>query len=122
MKKHSNPAYIVNGGKPLHGSVKVSGAKNAATKQLVASLLTDDEVKLTNVPQIGDVDATIELLQGLGVKVVQRKMSSQSTPKELRMAMWLPPSVARIVYRFYSLARFYIALAKLASQRRGVVK
>jgi UDP-N-acetylglucosamine 1-carboxyvinyltransferase len=72
MPKKSNPAYIVNGGKPLRGTVKVSGAKNAATKQLVATLLTDDEVKLTNVPQIGDVDATLELLKGLGVKISRK--------------------------------------------------
>ncbi|MDF1497074.1 MAG: UDP-N-acetylglucosamine 1-carboxyvinyltransferase [Patescibacteria group bacterium] len=72
MKKNSNPAYIVNGGKPLYGSVKIGGAKNAATKQMVASLLTDDEVKLTNVPQIGDVDATIELLKSLGVKIAHK--------------------------------------------------
>jgi UDP-N-acetylglucosamine 1-carboxyvinyltransferase len=72
MSKKSNPAYIVNGGKPLNGTVRVSGAKNAATKQLVASILTNDQVKLTNVPQIGDVDATIELLRGLGVKVAQK--------------------------------------------------
>ncbi|MBD3281822.1 UDP-N-acetylglucosamine 1-carboxyvinyltransferase [Candidatus Uhrbacteria bacterium] len=67
----STPAYIVNGGKPLNGSVKVSGAKNAATKQLVASLLTDETVVLGNVPQIGDVAATIELLRGLGVGINQ---------------------------------------------------
>jgi len=72
MKKNAKPAYLINGGKPLRGTVKVAGAKNAATKQLVASLLTDDEVKLANVPQIGDVDATIELLRSLGVKVVQK--------------------------------------------------
>lgn len=67
----SNSAYIVNGGKPLKGSVKVSGAKNAVTKQLVASLLTDDEVVLSNVPQIGDVEATVVLLRGLGVHIKQ---------------------------------------------------
>jgi len=61
--------YTVRGGKPLQGEVRVSGAKNAATKQLVASLLTDETVELTNVPAIGDVDATIEMLQGLGAKV-----------------------------------------------------
>jgi len=82
-KSNSIPAYIVNGGKPLHGTVRVSGAKNAATKQLVAALLTDSEVVLRNVPAIGDVDATIELLQGLGVKIDRRddqvSVSAKST-------------------------------------------
>lgn len=65
-------AYIVHGGKPLNGTVTISGAKNAATKQLVASLLTDEEVVLTNVPNISDVAATVELLKSLGVVVEQK--------------------------------------------------
>ncbi|MDD5726040.1 MAG: UDP-N-acetylglucosamine 1-carboxyvinyltransferase [Patescibacteria group bacterium] len=62
-------AYLVQGGHSLKGEVLVSGAKNAATKQLVAALLSDEPVILHNVPQIGDVSATIEMLEGLGVKV-----------------------------------------------------
>ena len=79
--------YTVRGGKPLQGEVRVSGAKNAATKQLVASLLTDETVELTNVPAIGDVDATIEMLQGLGAKVDWKdnratvKASGMNTPE-----------------------------------------
>jgi UDP-N-acetylglucosamine 1-carboxyvinyltransferase len=69
MSKKKQPFYIVNGGKPLSGTVTVSGAKNAATKQLVASLLTDEPVVLSNVPDIGDVAATIELIAGLGAKI-----------------------------------------------------
>src|SRR5687767_4044827 len=51
--------YRIEGGAPLRGRIKASGAKNAATKQIVASLLTDEEVVLHNVPQIGDVAITI---------------------------------------------------------------
>lgn len=66
---NNDRAYLVTGGKPLEGEVRVSGAKNAATKQLVAALLTDEQVTLRNVPAIGDVDATIEMLRGLGAEV-----------------------------------------------------
>ncbi|MBU2566679.1 UDP-N-acetylglucosamine 1-carboxyvinyltransferase [Patescibacteria group bacterium] len=62
-------SYIVRGGNPLNGEISVSGAKNAATKQMVACLLTSDPVTLKNIPQIGDVEATAELLEGLGVKI-----------------------------------------------------
>lgn len=62
-------AYAVKGGTSLKGEVALSGAKNAATKQLVAALLADEPVVLHNVPQIGDVSATIEMLQGLGVEI-----------------------------------------------------
>ena len=52
----------ITGGKPLKGEIGVSGAKNAATKELVAALLTPESVRLTNVPRIGDVDVTLEML------------------------------------------------------------
>ena len=61
--------YRIEGGAPLRGRIKASGAKNAATKQIVASLLTDEEVVLHNVPQIGDVAITIEIVQSLGATV-----------------------------------------------------
>ena len=61
--------YRIEGGAPLKGRIKASGAKNAATKQIVASLLTDEEVVLRNVPQIGDVAITIDIVQSLGAQV-----------------------------------------------------
>src|SRR3954454_10122048 len=61
--------YRIEGGAPLKGHIKASGAKNAATKQIVASLLTDEEVILHNVPQIGDVAITIDIVQSLGAQV-----------------------------------------------------
>src|SRR4051794_20628381 len=61
--------YRIEGGAPLRGRIRASGAKNAATKQIVASLLTDEEVVLHNVPQIGDVAITIEIVQSLGAHV-----------------------------------------------------
>ncbi|MFA5129701.1 MAG: UDP-N-acetylglucosamine 1-carboxyvinyltransferase [Patescibacteria group bacterium] len=72
MTSHS-ASIRITGGVPLKGTVCVSGAKNAATKELVACLLTDEEVTLTNVPDIGDVDVTIEMLRGLGVQVERNK-------------------------------------------------
>ncbi len=65
-------AYQVVGGVPLCGEVCVSGAKNAATKELVAALLADEPVTLENVPKIGDVEMTIEMLCALGVKITRR--------------------------------------------------
>jgi UDP-N-acetylglucosamine 1-carboxyvinyltransferase len=61
----------ITGGRPLNGEVMISGAKNAATKELVACLLSKVPVVLTNVPKIGDVDVTIEMLKGLGVTIEQ---------------------------------------------------
>jgi UDP-N-acetylglucosamine 1-carboxyvinyltransferase len=59
--------YEIEGGKPLVGRVAVGGAKNAATKQIVASLLTDEPVTLHNVPDMGDTALTLEMCQSIGL-------------------------------------------------------
>lgn len=62
-------SFIIEGGKPLIGSVTVSGNKNAVLPGMAASLLTDEEVLLENVPRISDVRTMGLLLQDLGVHV-----------------------------------------------------
>lgn len=66
--KHS---LSITGGKPLHGTVKISGAKNAVSKMMIASLLTDQPVTLRNVPDISEVDITGEILEAIGARVVR---------------------------------------------------
>ncbi len=61
--------FIVEGGRPLSGTIDLAGAKNAVTKVLVASLLTADKCVFENAPQIGDRAITIELCEALGSKV-----------------------------------------------------
>lgn len=65
-----NDHFIIEGGHPLQGAVRVSGNKNAALPMLAASLLTDQPVTLHNVPRIGDVGIMLALLQDLGVRVL----------------------------------------------------
>lgn len=62
--------FIINGGKPMHGTVRVGGAKNVALKILIASLLTDDEIVIHNVPKLRDVYALIDVLKSLGVSAL----------------------------------------------------
>ncbi len=59
----------IEGGVPLVGEVQASGAKNAMTKLLVASLLSDKPCTFYNVPDIGDVRVTVELCQEIGMQV-----------------------------------------------------
>jgi len=59
----------IRGGKPLSGRVRVAGAKNAATKMMIASLLTAGEVVLDNCPQIEDITITAEILAAVGSHV-----------------------------------------------------
>lgn len=62
-------SFEVMGGKPLKGRITPQGAKNEALQVLCAVLLTEEPVTLRNVPAIRDVQASMELLAGLGVKV-----------------------------------------------------
>ncbi len=59
----------ITGGTPLKGNVKAAGAKNAITKLLVASLLSDKKVVFYNVPNIGEVDITVELCREIGSQI-----------------------------------------------------
>ena len=59
----------ITGGTPLRGYVKAAGAKNAMTKLLVASLLSDKKCRFYNVPDIGDVEVTVALCQESGMHV-----------------------------------------------------
>jgi UDP-N-acetylglucosamine 1-carboxyvinyltransferase len=61
--------FLLKGGKPLHGSIKISGAKNAASKLIIASLLTDEPVHITNCPiSIGEILVTKSICEALGSK------------------------------------------------------
>ncbi|MDR2875044.1 MAG: UDP-N-acetylglucosamine 1-carboxyvinyltransferase [Methylobacillus sp.] len=62
---------VIQGGKPLTGEVRISGAKNAALPILCASLLTGDPLALTNVPDLNDIRTMLKLLEQMGVKVWQ---------------------------------------------------
>ena len=58
--------FVIEGGFPLSGTIAPAGNKNAALPVLAASLLTEEEVVLRNIPQIRDVYAMLELLTELG--------------------------------------------------------
>ena len=67
-----NQRFVIEGGHPIGGRIRPSGNKNAALPLIAATLLTDDEVVLTNVPAIRDVEALISILRDLGVTVTPR--------------------------------------------------
>lgn len=66
-----NEAFEIRGGKQLHGEITPQGAKNEALQILCAVLLTDDEVRIKNIPDIQDVNRLIEILGDFGVKVTK---------------------------------------------------
>lgn len=60
---------VIKGGNKLHGSVQIAGAKNASLPLMVASILTDEKLTLTNLPHVADISTMANLLANLGVKI-----------------------------------------------------
>ncbi len=69
------PKFIIQGGKPLSGQISVSGAKNSALKIIPASLLSRNTIHITNLPNIEDVDRSLEVLADLGAKIDRQENS-----------------------------------------------
>jgi UDP-N-acetylglucosamine 1-carboxyvinyltransferase len=63
----------ITGGARLNGAIPISGAKNSAIKLMAASLLTDQPLRLTNMPRLADTRFLGELLRGLGVSVTEQE-------------------------------------------------
>src|SRR5580700_2521875 len=61
--------FVVRGGNPLLGTIKVSGAKNSALPCMAAAILTEDEVVLENIPQVRDIETERRLLVSMGAEV-----------------------------------------------------
>jgi UDP-N-acetylglucosamine 1-carboxyvinyltransferase len=61
--------FVIRGGNPLSGTVRISGAKNAALPAMAAALLTDEPVILENVPQVRDIETERRLLAAMGAEV-----------------------------------------------------
>ena len=61
--------FVIRGGNPLLGTVRVSGAKNSALPCMAAAILTEDEVVLENIPQVRDIETERKLLASMGAEV-----------------------------------------------------
>ncbi|WP_448569839.1 UDP-N-acetylglucosamine 1-carboxyvinyltransferase [Thalassotalea ganghwensis] len=69
-------AFKITGGKPLKGEVTISGAKNSALPILMATLLSETPIVISNVPKLNDINTTFKLLTQLGAKVSWQDESS----------------------------------------------
>ncbi len=74
----NSESFEVVGGAPLKGEITPQGAKNEVLQILCATLLTDEEMHISNVPDIVDVRRLLDLLKGLGVKIILKGPGSYS--------------------------------------------
>ncbi len=70
---------LIEGGKRLSGTIRISGAKNAALPLMCAALLTGDRLTLTNVPDLADIFTLSQLLSSIGVKVDKTHVADSHT-------------------------------------------
>ena len=63
--------YVIKGGNPLVGEVKIGGAKNAALAILAAAIMTDETVYIDNLPDVRDINVLLQAIEGIGA-VVER--------------------------------------------------
>ncbi len=63
--------YVINGGKRLSGEVKISGAKNATVGILAASIMTDEDIYIENIPDVWDINVMLEAIKVLGADVTR---------------------------------------------------
>ena len=61
--------FVIRGGNPLLGTIRISGAKNSALPCMAAAILTEDEVILENIPQVRDIETERKLLESMGAEV-----------------------------------------------------
>ena len=69
--------FIIRGGNPLVGTVRVSGAKNSALPAMAAAILTDEEITLENIPQVRDIETQRRLLASMGAVVARHEGDAQ---------------------------------------------
>ena len=76
--------FVITGGKPLHGEVTISGAKNAAVGVLPATILAADVCVIENLPDISDVAVSLKILSVLGaqIKMLNRNKIGRASCRE----------------------------------------
>ncbi|MFN3598840.1 MAG: UDP-N-acetylglucosamine 1-carboxyvinyltransferase [Aquificaceae bacterium] len=91
---YTSDSFLVEGGKPLRGEVRISGAKNASLPILMASILSEEVCLLNNVPDLLDTKTALELLESLGAEVEFQKGVAKIDPKGIKSFL-APDDVVR---------------------------
>jgi UDP-N-acetylglucosamine 1-carboxyvinyltransferase len=88
--------FIINGGKTLKGEISVNGAKNAALKVVAASLLSEDEITITNCPDIEEINRLLEICESIGSTVKREKGIVKIKTSEITTSQLDPELVKKI--------------------------
>jgi UDP-N-acetylglucosamine 1-carboxyvinyltransferase len=109
--------FVIDGGVPLHGEVRVSGAKNAALPILAATLMADGPCRLEGVPDLEDVRTMVRILETLGVEV--RREAGPDGPESALVTEVVTPGRTCAPYELVKTMRASICvLGPLLGRRR----
>jgi len=102
--------FIIQGGQELKGEISVKGGKNSALKIIPASILSDETIKISNLPKIEDVHKSLGLIKDLGAKINEQKQYIEIDPKNINNttldSTWANKFRASIMFIGPLLARF----------------
>lgn len=76
--------YLISESPNMMGTVRISGAKNVATKAVIAACLTEESVTINNVPNISDIDSLLEVIESIGGNVERHDQSVTITVREIK--------------------------------------
>ena len=85
--------FIINGGRPIEGAIKVKGAKNAALKVFPLALMTSEPIRISNMPEIEDCYRAEEMLVALGHEVSRSGKGAVEISYKSRTCVNLPPGL-----------------------------
>jgi UDP-N-acetylglucosamine 1-carboxyvinyltransferase len=119
-------AFVIEGGKPLSGRVRINGGKNAALPEMAAALLTDEPVTLRDVPSLADIRSMVTLLEELGCDVEEFDAPAQGqrtveTGRALRIHT-LDPSRSHARYDIVRTMRASVCALGPLLAKRGVAR
>lgn len=105
----------IDGGYPLTGTIRISGAKNSAVALVPASLLADSKVTIDNVPNISDIDALNEILEYLGANVSRKNEIMEIDPSTIENRS-IPENISKKLR-----ASYYFMGALLGKNKKAIM-
>ena len=106
----------INGGKPLSGEIVISGMKNAAVAILLANIMVEDECTIENLPNISDVNRSLDILEAMGAKITRLSPTSVKIDSTNVIACSAPDELVKKMR-----ASYYVLGAELARFGRSSV-
>lgn len=113
--------YIIRGGNPLAGEVTIGGAKNAALGILAAAIMTDEPVRIENMPKVTDTEILLKAAEGIGTKVTHEDRHTVIMDSSHLQSTFIDDEYMKKIRASYYLVGALLGRDKKAEDRKSVV-